>query len=100
MSVTDSRPKWRSGRPRASSQPCARLRQRPRRSRRAREATDSAGRLFSEERLVDLIASRRFASAEDAVHAIRATVEEFELGTVQADDVTVLAVRLEGGGRE
>ena len=64
------------------------------------EATDSEGRFFSEERLVDLIASRRFASAEDAVQEIRATVEEFESGTVQADDVTVLAVRLEGGGRE
>ncbi len=89
-----------AGDPERARSPARRLRQRPRRSRRAREATDSAGRLFSEERLVDLIASRRFASAEDAVHAIRATVEEFELGTVQADDVTVLAVRLEGGGRE
>ena len=64
------------------------------------EATDSEGRFFSEERLVDLIASRRFTSAEDAVRAIRATVEEFESGTVQTDDVAVLAVRLEGGGRK
>ena len=63
------------------------------------EATDSEGRFFSEERLVDLLGSRRFASAEDAVHAIRASVEEFELGTLQTDDVAVLAVRLEGGGR-
>ena len=51
-------------------------------------ATDTRSRLES------LLATSKFDSVEEAVRSTCEAVEVFEQGTPQADDVTVLALRL------
>ena len=60
------------------------------------EAMDIGGKLYSEERLAELLVSRRFESAEDIVHETTESVRHFADGAEQADDITVLAVRYFG----
>jgi sigma-B regulation protein RsbU (phosphoserine phosphatase) len=56
------------------------------------EAMDSEQRLFSESRLADLLASGRQPSAQALVEEIAAEVRQFESGTEQSDDITLLAL--------
>ena len=56
------------------------------------EAMDSAQRLFSETRLADLLVSSRQPSAQALVEEIAAEVRQFENGTEQSDDITLLAL--------
>jgi sigma-B regulation protein RsbU (phosphoserine phosphatase) len=60
------------------------------------EAMDIGQQLYSEERLKQLLAPRKFESAEDAVATGVADVWRFQGDAEQADDVTVLAVVYSG----
>ena len=59
------------------------------------EAMDPAGRLYSEQRLRDLL-SADLQSPEEAVDATVQDVWRFQADAEQADDVTVMAVALRG----
>jgi sigma-B regulation protein RsbU (phosphoserine phosphatase) len=62
------------------------------------EAKDPEGRLFSDQRLADLLSARAFGSVEDAVKAAIEAVAAFESGVPQTDDVAILGVRFERQG--
>jgi len=64
------------------------------------EAMDSEQRLFSETRLADMLASGRKPSAQTLVEDIVTEVRQFESGTQQSDDITLLALRYLGNGTE
>jgi len=61
------------------------------------EAEDSRGEMFGEERLKALARRAGGATAASLVDEMIAAVDEFSAGTVQSDDITVLAVRLLDG---
>ena len=58
------------------------------------EATNRDEEFFSDSRLLDLVSSNELVSVEDVVKLTSDAVEEHELGTLQSDDVTILALRL------
>jgi sigma-B regulation protein RsbU (phosphoserine phosphatase) len=55
------------------------------------EAINNNGELYSEDRLVATLQASGSQSSEDVTSAILDAVEEFEKGTPQTDDITVLA---------
>jgi sigma-B regulation protein RsbU (phosphoserine phosphatase) len=57
------------------------------------EAQDAGGRLFSEERLAEIVRADGGQPTEVVVNRILAAVDTFESGAERADDVTVLALR-------
>lgn len=57
------------------------------------EAMNSAGELFSEARLLEILEAPGVNSTEQLVHRTLTAVERFEHGTEQADDITLLALR-------
>jgi phosphoserine phosphatase RsbU/P len=57
------------------------------------EAQDAGGRLFSEERLAEIVRADGAQPPEAVVDRILAAVDTFESGAERADDVTVLALR-------
>jgi len=59
------------------------------------EAMDTEGSLYSENRLEELLNSSRFNTAETLVSDTLISVETFATGTEQADDITILAFRLD-----
>jgi sigma-B regulation protein RsbU (phosphoserine phosphatase) len=58
------------------------------------EAMDANAALFGEERLVGLLLDRAGDDAQELVERVSGAVREFSLGAEQADDITVLALRL------
>jgi sigma-B regulation protein RsbU (phosphoserine phosphatase) len=60
------------------------------------EAIDHNGRLFSEEKLVAVFNSMKMQSAEDIIRETLDAVEDFERGTDQTDDITLLAFQYRG----
>jgi len=56
-------------------------------------ARDKANDLFSENRLAEFISSREYESVEDVVNSLLSEVKRFKDGTVQFDDITLLAVQ-------
>ncbi len=60
------------------------------------EAFDINGALFSDERLENLLGSRKYESAEKMVGSIYSEVKKFEDGAGQADDITILSLQYEG----
>lgn len=58
------------------------------------EALDRDGNLFGEARLSDLLAGRSADNAQDLVERVCGAAGEHSAGAEQADDITVLAVRL------
>lgn len=62
------------------------------------EAMNSERQLFSEARLIDT--ARRFinADAQEVVKGIAAAVHEYADGTVQSDDITIMAIKYRGCG--
>ena len=58
------------------------------------EATDREGNLFGEERLRRVLRSHRDASAEDILNHIRDAIRTFIRGTPQADDMTMVVVKV------
>ena len=57
------------------------------------EAQDAGGRLFSEERLIDIVRADGARPTEAVVDRVLAAVDTFESGGERADDITVLALR-------
>lgn len=57
------------------------------------EARNTAGDFLDDEGLEAIVASRRWASAEELKSAIISAVEEFSAGAPQADDYTVVVMR-------
>ena len=57
------------------------------------EAQDTGGRLFSEERLTEIVRADGAQPTEAVVDRILAAVDTFESGAERADDVTVLTLR-------
>lgn len=64
------------------------------------EAFDVESREYTETRLVDALARCRGQSAAEIGDSCIADVEAFAAGAAQADDMTCLVVRVEGGGTE
>jgi sigma-B regulation protein RsbU (phosphoserine phosphatase) len=58
------------------------------------EATDPLGEFFGPERLTSLVAENTSLSAHDLVHAIRDGLQDFAQGAAQADDVTIVVLRV------
>jgi sigma-B regulation protein RsbU (phosphoserine phosphatase) len=59
------------------------------------EAMDVDGALYSEQRLEHLLDAGNFTTAEDLIRETLASVESFATGAEQADDITILAFRVE-----
>ena len=57
------------------------------------EAMNPNQELFSEKRLVTLFTSGEHESSEELVHGLISAVKEYEAGSEQADDITVLAIQ-------
>jgi len=57
------------------------------------EAMDPELNLFTEKRLVDVLSAETVESPEKAVDATVAAVKQFESGSEQADDITILALQ-------
>ena len=64
------------------------------------EAMNTDGALFSKERLADLLESREFLSAEDAVRSTLRSVQQFVEGAEQSDDITLMSVQFLGQPEE
>ncbi|MCK5665716.1 MAG: SpoIIE family protein phosphatase, partial [Thiotrichaceae bacterium] len=57
------------------------------------EAMDPDENLFNDQRLLDLLTLRHYETVEDLVDTTIKAVEEFENGSLQTDDITVLALK-------
>jgi sigma-B regulation protein RsbU (phosphoserine phosphatase) len=57
---------------------------------------DSEKHLFSEDRLAKNLEVNSYSSVKDMVNSIASSIEEFEGGTEQTDDITVLAIQYRG----
>lgn len=64
------------------------------------EAMDPAQNLFSDKRLATLFASTDYKSMEEVVESTLSAVKQFEAGSDQADDITVLAIQFSGAGQQ
>lgn len=60
------------------------------------EAMDSDENLFSEQRLVDVLTSKTFCSAEEVIHHTTEAVHRFQGDAEQADDLTMLCLKFLG----
>jgi sigma-B regulation protein RsbU (phosphoserine phosphatase) len=60
------------------------------------EAMDSAGKMYSEERLMNFLATQREFNPEDITRGTLAEIINFSSGTPQADDITVMAIKYKG----
>lgn len=60
------------------------------------EAMDSTGKMYSEERLVNFLANQRDFNPEDIIRATLPEIVNFSSGTPQADDITVMAIKVSG----
>jgi sigma-B regulation protein RsbU (phosphoserine phosphatase) len=60
------------------------------------DASNKNGDLFGRERVGDIVASNRDASADDVVKAIFKAVAEYVSGEEAFDDQTVVAIRVKG----
>jgi len=58
------------------------------------EATNPLGEFFGPEGLTALVRRNSLLSAHDLVHAIRGGLEDFAAGATQADDVTIMVMRV------
>ena len=61
------------------------------------EARDTAGNLFSEERVVNCLSRTNGTSATGHVRDLLRAVDDFTSGARQADDITLLALTFRGG---
>lgn len=64
------------------------------------EATDSANRLYGEERLVRFLNTLHGLSGEEICHAVKADVADFVGDAPQFDDITMLYLKYNGGGEK
>ena len=60
------------------------------------EAMNPEGQLFSEERLKQTLAILKDKGITDIIHGIRAEIDTFAQGTLQSDDITMLALKFNG----
>jgi sigma-B regulation protein RsbU (phosphoserine phosphatase) len=60
------------------------------------EAMDQEKRMFGETRLEELLVDDKVSTAESTVRTIADAVTSFEHGTLQSDDVTVIAIKYHG----
>jgi sigma-B regulation protein RsbU (phosphoserine phosphatase) len=60
------------------------------------EAMDQEKRMFGETRLEELLVDDKVSTAESVVRTIADAVTAFEHGTLQSDDVTVIAIKYHG----
>lgn len=60
------------------------------------EATDAEEKMYSEERMVDILASVKDVSPEKLINAVKSDVETFVGDAPQFDDITMLSVRYYG----
>ncbi len=60
------------------------------------EAFDKNESLFSDERLENLLRSKKFKSTEKLVNSIYSEVKKFEDGAGQSDDITILSLQFNG----
>ena len=58
------------------------------------EAINREEELFGHENLINCVREREYSSCEDLAQSVRERVGEFELGTEQADDITLLVLEL------
>jgi sigma-B regulation protein RsbU (phosphoserine phosphatase) len=58
------------------------------------EATDPRGAFFGPERLTSVVSENASLSAHDLLHALRQALQSFTGGATQADDVTILVLRV------
>jgi sigma-B regulation protein RsbU (phosphoserine phosphatase) len=63
------------------------------------EAMNPNQELFSEKRLVTLFTSGEHESSEELVHGLISAVKEYEAGSEQADDITVMAIQYFGAAQ-
>ncbi len=61
------------------------------------EAENPEGEEFGEDRLAEMLAQHREASAEEAVERVLDSVTEFTRSAPAADDVTLVVARMVGG---
>ncbi len=64
------------------------------------EAMDAENNMYSDERLLKLMETMEMDSVESVVKDIVSSVETFEDGVAQTDDVTVLAFQFHGGSED
>jgi len=62
------------------------------------EAMNPEGQLFSDERLKQTLAKLKAKDITDIIHGIRAEIDIFVQGTLQSDDITMLALKFNGKG--
>jgi sigma-B regulation protein RsbU (phosphoserine phosphatase) len=60
------------------------------------EAMDPVDNLFTEERLVALLSSRKIESVEDIINTTLTAIKHFEQGAEQTDDITIMALEFLG----
>jgi phosphoserine phosphatase RsbU/P len=60
------------------------------------EAMDSAGKMYSDERLMNFLATQRDFNSEDIIQGTLSEIINFSAGTPQADDITVMAIKYLG----
>lgn len=64
------------------------------------EARNRAGEMFGKDRLREVLRAHREKSAESICSAVIAAVTEFRAGSAQADDITLVVVRVVPGAHE
>jgi sigma-B regulation protein RsbU (phosphoserine phosphatase) len=57
------------------------------------EAVNTSGEEYGEQRLIDVLQSRRSESADAIVGAVMESVNQFTLGAPQADDITLVVAK-------
>jgi sigma-B regulation protein RsbU (phosphoserine phosphatase) len=57
------------------------------------EATNTSGEEYGEQRLIDVLQSRRGESADAVVRAVMESLNQFALGAAQADDITLVVAK-------
>ena len=60
------------------------------------EAMDIEERLYSDQRLVNVLQTTELPTAESMLKTVRASVDDFSRGAEQADDITMIALRYLG----
>ena len=60
------------------------------------EAMNPESQLFSDERLKQTLADLKEKDIKDIIHGVRAEIEVFAQGTLQSDDITMLALKFNG----
>jgi serine phosphatase RsbU (regulator of sigma subunit) len=57
---------------------------------------DVGGNLYSDARLEELLHQSKLETVEAAVDTVLSSVQRFETGADQADDITILSLRFSG----